>query len=63
MCQALGKKYVEYVVACYLGQGPCYSKEEFEECVHALQQTFFKCDMVEGNTIASYICKIEMVIS
>jgi hypothetical protein len=63
MCQAIGKKYVEYVVACYLGQGPCYPREDFRESVHALQQKFFKCDMVEGDTIASYIGKIEMVIS
>ncbi len=54
---------MEYVVACYLGQGPCYQREDSGESVHALQQKFFKCDMVEGDTIALYIGKIEMVIS
>jgi hypothetical protein len=62
MCQALGKKYVEHVVACYLGQGPCYPREDSRESLHALQQKFLKRDMVEGDTIALYIGKIEMVI-
>jgi len=54
---------VECVVACYLGQGPCYPREDSGKNVHALQQKFFKCDMVEGDNIALYIGKIEMVIS
>jgi len=40
MCQALDKKHVEYVVACYLGQGPCYPREDSGKNVHALQQSF-----------------------
>jgi hypothetical protein len=68
LCQALSKKYMEYVVACdithVIWDKVCLIQEQdSRESVHALQQKFFKCDMVEGDTIALHISKIEMVIN
>jgi hypothetical protein len=59
---------VEYVVACdtthVIWDKVCVIQEhDSKKNVHALQQKFFKCDMVEAYTIALYIGKIEMVIS
>ncbi len=68
LCQALSKKYGEYVVVCHIthviwNKVCVIQEQDFRENVHALEQKFFKCDMVEGDIIALYIGKIEMVIN
>lgn len=68
LCQALDKKHIGYVVACTSANAiwekiRVIQEQDSGESIHALQQKFFKCTMEEGDTIATFLGKIDMAIS
>ena len=66
--QTLDKKHHGYVAACTSSHAiwdkiRIIQEQDSGESVHALQQKFFKCSIEEGESIASFLRKIDMAIS
>jgi len=68
LCQALNKKYLKNVSSCKTSH-PMWSKLKLlHECnaienVHALQQSFYKCQLGSEGSIAAYLGEIDVIVT
>lgn len=68
LCQVLDKKYLQHVVSCTTSHAMwaklrLINEQDASESVHALHQKFYKCNLAEGESIASFISNIEVIVN
>lgn len=68
LCQVLDKKHLQHVISCTTSHAKwaklkLIHEQDASESVHALQQSFYKCTLSEGESIASFVSNIEAIVN
>lgn len=68
LCQVLDKKHLQYIISCTTSHAmwaklKLINEQDASESVHALQQSFYKCTLSDGESIATFVSNIEVIVN
>jgi hypothetical protein len=68
LCDAISESYLDNVMACTTSKSIwdkliLLHEQNQSENVHSLQQAFFKCELNEGDSIATFLGQLELILS